>query len=163
MMCLPDGPDEGAQTPAEGPLEPGPSGVGGPGPAALSGRVLLVEDNTANLQIIALRLRQDGADVVTASNGQEALERIEESESLNRAFDVVVMDMQMPVIDGYEAVRRLRSRGFDRPIIALTASAREEDRAECLRLGCDEHLFKPVEWDELRATVAARLGGTKSD
>ena len=65
--------------------------------------------------------------------------------------------MQMPVIDGYDAVRELRARGFARPIIAVTAYAMSEDRDECLALGCDEFVSKPIEWDRFLAKLTRLL------
>src|SRR5262249_52294935 len=96
--------------------------------------ILGTDHNQADHQPIGLRLIRAGADVVTALNGKEALDRVEESAETGRPFDAVIMDMQMPVLDGYEAVRRLRAGGFSAPIIAVTAYAMSDDREECLRL-----------------------------
>ena len=65
------------------------------------------------------------------------------------------MDVQMPVLDGYAATRELRDRDYRRPIIALTAYATAENREECLRFGCDDHVSKPVDWDRLVRVLAA--------
>src|SRR5262249_1725408 len=78
----------------------------------LDARILVTDDNEANQQLIGLRLIRAGADVVTALNGKEALDRAGEAAEAGRPFDAVIMDMQMPVLDGYEAVRQLRARGF---------------------------------------------------
>jgi CheY-like chemotaxis protein len=118
-----------------------------PAPPALQGRILLAEDNDANRQLISLRLSMAGAQVVPARNGKEALERIREDEERGLPIDAVIMDMEMPVVDGYEAVRRLRSSGFTAPVVAVTAYAMTRDRDECLALGCDDHFSKPIEWD----------------
>jgi CheY-like chemotaxis protein len=67
------------------------------------------------------------------------------------------MDMQMPVLDGYEAVRQLRAGGFKAPIVAVTAFAMSEDREECLRLGCDDFVSKPIEWDRFFAKLVGLL------
>ena len=77
--------------------------------ARLNARILLAEDNPANQKLISLRLREAGADVVTAGDGKEALDRTNEAAASGRPFDAVIMDMQMPVLDGYEAVRQLRA------------------------------------------------------
>jgi CheY-like chemotaxis protein len=123
----------------------------------LHGRILVADDNEANRRLIGLHLRRAGADVVTAGDGQEALDRTNEAIDEHRPFDAIVMDMQMPVIDGYDAVRELRARGFTKPIIAVTAYAMSEDRDECLRLGCDEFVSKPIEWDRFLAKLTRLL------
>ena len=128
-----------------------------PLPPRLHGRILVADDNEANRQLISLRLRQAGADVVTAGNGQEALDRTTEAIVEGRPFDAVIMDMQMPVLDGYDAVRQLRARGFTEPIIAVTAYAMSEDREECLGLGCDDFISKPIEWDRFLAKLTRLL------
>jgi two-component system CheB/CheR fusion protein len=123
----------------------------------LHGRILVADDNEANRRLISLHLSRAGADVVTAGDGQEALDRTNEAIDEHRPFDAIVMDMQMPVVDGYDAVRELRARGFTKPIIAVTAYAMSEDRDECLRLGCDEFVSKPIEWDRFLAKLTRLL------
>jgi len=123
----------------------------------LHARILLAEDNHANQKLISLRLSQAGADVVTAGNGKEALDRTNEAALEGRPFDAVIMDMQMPVLDGYEAVRQLRGRGFTEPILAVTAFAMSEDRDECIALGCDDFISKPIEWDRFMAKLTRLL------
>jgi CheY-like chemotaxis protein len=119
-------------------------------PSSLSGlRVLLVDDSIDNQFIIGRILRKNEAIVETANNGLEGIER-----ALAGQFDVVLMDIQMPVLDGYSAVMRLKERGYDRPIIALTAHALTEMRRKCLAIGCCAHLTKPIEPDILITTVA---------
>ena len=117
----------------------------------------MTDDNEANQQLIGLRLIRAGAEVVTALNGKEALDRVREASEEGRPFDAVIMDMQMPVLDGYEAVRRLRAGGFTAPIIAVTAYAMSDDRDECLRLGCDDFISKPIEWDRFFAKLTRLL------
>jgi two-component system CheB/CheR fusion protein len=126
----------------------------------LKARILVAEDNPANQKLLSLRLRQAGAEVVTADNGREALDRIDESAREGRPVDAVIMDMQMPVLDGYEAVRQLRAGGFSKSILAVTAYAMSEDREECIRLGCDDFVSKPIEWDRLLAKLNGLLNGT---
>jgi PAS domain S-box-containing protein len=123
----------------------------------LDARILVTDDNLANQRLICLRLSRAGADVVTAGNGEEALDRASEAAQAGRPFDAVIMDMQMPVLDGYEAVPRLRARGFNNPILAVTAYAMSEDRDECLRLGCDDFVSKPIEWDRLLSKLTRLL------
>jgi PAS domain S-box-containing protein len=115
----------------------------------LQARILVTDDNEANQQLIGLRLSRAGAEVVTAQNGREALDRTQESVDQGRPFDAIIMDMQMPVLDGYEAVRQLRAGGFTGPILAVTAFAMAKDREECLSLGCDDFISKPIEFDRL--------------
>jgi PAS domain S-box-containing protein len=121
-------------------------------------RLLLAEDNPDNRRAIELRLQQMGAEVTLARDGQEAYEAAMAANAGGRPFDVILMDMQMPGLDGYEATRRLRSQGYHAPIIALTAYALDEDRAECLESGCDEHISKPIDWDRLVHLVEPRCG-----
>jgi PAS domain S-box-containing protein len=128
-----------------------------PLPARLHARILLAEDNQANQKLISLRLSQAGAEVVTAGNGKEALDRTNEAALEGRPFDAVIMDMQMPVLDGYDAVRELRARGFTEPILAVTAFAMSEDREECIGLGCDDFISKPIEWDRFMAKLTRLL------
>src|SRR5690606_8374858 len=103
-----------------------------------------------NQRLIGLILRKAGATVEVVDNGLAAVERIlatvdSGSNSPPQApVDLVLMDMQMPVMDGYEATRRLRAAGFDRPIVALTAPARSSERAPCLAAGCRDYRAKPV-------------------
>ena len=121
--------------------------------------ILLAEDNDANRQLIGLRLSRAGAQVVSVRNGKEALERIREEAEQGLPIDAVIMDMEMPVLDGYEAVRRLRSSGFTAPVVAVTAYAMTKDRDECLALGCDDHFSKPIEWDRFFLKLNELLGG----
>ena len=118
----------------------------------LAGRVLLVDDGPTNRKLVSLLLERAGATVFTAEHGEAALHMIAEA-----PFDVVLMDMQMPVMDGYTATRELRKRGVTTPVIALTANAMQGDRDTCLEAGCDGYLGKPVDRDQLFAVVADAL------
>jgi CheY-like chemotaxis protein len=119
-------------------------------PADLTGvRVLLVEDGDTNRKLVNLLLMRRGAEVAMAEHGEIALQLAEE-----REFDVVIMDMQMPIMDGYTAARRLRERDFTGPIIALTAHAMKGDREKCHEAGCSDYLSKPIDADTLIAKVA---------
>lgn len=102
-------------------------------------KILLAEDTEPLQEIMAMFLRKAGATVVITVNGQDAVREAEGGD-----FDVVLMDVQMPLMDGLQATRRLRSSGFDKPIIALTANAMSEDRERCLAAGCNLFLSKPV-------------------
>jgi PAS domain S-box-containing protein len=119
------------------------------GKANLTGiRILLADDGETNRKLIDLFLTRQGAEVVTAENGELAVAAAHE-----RDFDVILMDMQMPVMDGYAATRKLRSLGFELPIIALTAHAMLGDRRKCEEAGCSGYVSKPVNVDELVRTV----------
>jgi CheY-like chemotaxis protein len=125
-------------------LEPTAGPAGGPGEfLPLAGaRVLLVEDGLDNQVLLRLLLRRAGADVELAADGLEALAHADHA---NHDFDLVLMDMHMPNLDGYRATAQLRDRGCTLPIIALTAMAMAGDRERCLRSGCDDYLSKPID------------------
>jgi signal transduction histidine kinase/ActR/RegA family two-component response regulator len=119
--------------------------------------LVLAEDCSDIRRLVGTLLRSAGAEVVIAENGKEAVERVRELVSTGRPPALVFMDMQMPVMDGYEATRTLRASGVGLPIVALTAHALPEDRARCLAAGCSDYVTKPV----TRATligVCTRLG-----
>lgn len=107
-------------------------------------RALVVDDVIANQKLIALILTRGGASLTLASNGQEACDLV-----LNQPFDVILLDMQMPIMDGYEAARKLRLAGITTPIVALTANAMKGDREKCLEAGCTDFISKPINKDEL--------------
>lgn len=111
----------------------------------LSGRILVVDDRRDIRHIAKLIVQDAGGLVDEAEDGKRAIEAIERASIEGDPFDLIVMDMQMPVMDGYEATRRLRQSGFDRPIIALTAHAMRGDRQRCLDAGCTDYLTKPLD------------------
>ena len=123
-------------------------------PIQLHCRVLLAEDGRDNQMLISRMLEGAGAIVQVASDGQMAIEQIEAAAGSGEPFHVVLMDMQMPVLDGSEATRELRARGCRLPIVALTASAMKGDREHCLSLGCTDYLAKPIDRQLLIETVA---------
>ncbi len=138
----------------------------------LNCRVLLAEDGPDNQRLISFVLRKAGADVTVVENGRKALEYAlatypgwgRREDDPNQPFDVVLMDMQMPIMDGYEATRRLRDAGYDRPVVALTAHAMEHDRAKCLDAGCDDYVAKPIDRHKLIELVNryARAGAAQA-
>lgn len=120
-------------------------------------RVLIVDDGAENQHLLRVILGKAGLDVDSAENGVVALEKAEESLAVGRPFHLIIMDMQMPEMDGYEATRRLRRDGWERPIVALTAFALPGDRERCLAAGCDEYLPKPVDRGRLLDTIGRFL------
>ncbi len=130
-------------------MQPLPAAAAAVAPVRLDCRVLLAEDGLDTQRLISFYLRKAGASVVLAENGQEARERAWEAEAVGQPFAVVLMDMQMPVLDGYRATEALRQAGYRRPIIALTAHAMEGERERCLGAGCDDYLSKPMSGEEL--------------
>lgn len=114
-------------------------------------RILLVEDNEMNRDMLSRRLERRGHEVLIAVNGLEGVERVRAERP-----DLVLMDMSLPEIDGWEATRRVRAgeAGAARvPIIALTAHAMDGDRQRVLEAGCDEYETKPVEMDRLLSKI----------
>jgi len=136
------------------PLAP-PSAV--PDDIRLACRVLLAEDGPDNRRLISRVLGKLGAEVTVAENGQAALDAALAAQRDARPFDLILMDIQMPVMDGYEATGRLRQAGFTGPIIALTAHALLEDQQKCLAAGCDDYMSKPVVARDLVQRIAAHL------
>jgi DNA-binding response OmpR family regulator len=119
--------------------------------AAQAPRILLVDDEQAVQTLLTYPLRKDGYDVVPATTGQEALERFREG-----AFDLVVLDVMLPQVDGFEVCRELRARSAV-PIIMLTAKAEEFDKVLGLELGADDYITKPFSMREFRSRVKAVL------
>jgi PAS domain S-box-containing protein len=120
----------------------------------VAGRVLLVEDGADNRRLIALVLERAGLVVETAEDGREGVAAALRARDAGAPHDLVLMDVQMPVLDGYAATRELRGHGFETPIVALTANAFAEERQHCLEAGCDDHCTKPIQRDLFIATVA---------
>lgn len=122
----------------------------------LCGRtVLLVDDDMRNTFALSRVLRQQGMEVIKADNGQFALERLDSTEGI----ELVIMDIMMPMMDGYEATRRIRAqeRFKHLPVIALTAKAMREDRQKCLQAGANDYLTKPVDVDRLLSMMRALI------
>ena len=123
-----------------------------PGKLDSTRHILVVDDGSTNRKLIDLVLRRAGARVTQAENGREACELAKAEH-----FDLILMDMQMPVMDGYQATRELRKAGVSCPIFALTAHAMQGDREKCLEVGCSGYLSKPINPDALIAAVAGAL------
>jgi signal transduction histidine kinase/CheY-like chemotaxis protein len=118
-------------------------------------RVLLAEDGPDNQRLITYFLRKAGAEPVVVDNGQSAVEAALLTEQQSKPFDVVVMDMQMPILDGYGAADRLREFSYQRPVIAITAHAMAGDREKCIAAGCCDYLTKPINRNHLIEKITA--------
>jgi CheY-like chemotaxis protein len=137
---------------------PAPPGGAGFETIRLPGRVLVADDSPVNAMIARTMLERMGLDVDVAEDGRAALERLQET-----AYGAVLMDCQMPVLDGWQATRRWRALeaaagGRRTPIIALTANAVVGDRERCIAAGMDDYLPKPFEMPELASLVRRHLG-----
>lgn len=129
--------------------------------AQLHCRILLAEDGEDNQRLISFLLQRLGAEVEVVDNGQKVLEKVlatsdntqAEGSASKRPYDLILLDMQMPVLDGYQTARRLRSEGYSGPIVALTAHSMKEDRQKCLDAGCDDYLSKPIDRETFYVTV----------
>ena len=114
----------------------------------VTGRVLLAEDNIDNQRLISMYLKKLGADIVIANNGKEAIELTAETD-----FDLILMDMQMPVMNGIDATIRLREMDYKKPIVALTANAMTEDIDACYQAGCDAFIHKPISQQKFKDAI----------
>ncbi|MEZ6063195.1 MAG: ATP-binding protein [Planctomycetaceae bacterium] len=121
--------------------------------ADLSGtRILIADDVEANRELFSHVLRSAGAECVLVDNGARAIDR-----ARSRHFDLILMDMRMPEVDGYTATQQLRKDGITVPIVALTANGMDEDRRRCREVGCSGYLTKPISTSDLLAAVAKKL------
>ena len=137
--------------PAGAPFDPRPY-------AKLRGGVLLVEDEQSLQCLFSRFFKETEIKMDLASDGRIAYEKATESKATGRPYDLILLDIRMPEMDGYEVVRRLRQDGWQGPIIAQTAYALTGDRQKCLEAGCDDYISKPINPKELFETVARYLG-----
>ena len=117
-------------------------------------KILLVEDNEMNRDMLSRRLVRNGFEVVMAVNGQEGVDK-----TVSEKPDLVLMDMSLPIMDGWEATRQLKANATTKgiPVIALTAHAMESDREQALQAGCDDFDTKPIELPRLLGKINALL------
>jgi CheY-like chemotaxis protein len=130
---------------------------------ALEGRVLLAEDAPDNRRLIVLKLQRAGIQVDVADNGRIAVEKVLAAAGVGEPYDVVLMDVEMPELDGRSATLQLRGAGYNGPVIALTAHALPSERERCLRAGCDDYLSKPIEWSRLLSVLGHYLCKVQPD
>jgi PAS domain S-box-containing protein len=123
----------------------------------LKGRILLAEDGPDNQRLIVHILQKAGAEIIAVDNGKAALDEALRAWRQENPFDLILMDMQMPIMDGCAAVRHLRAMGYSNPIIALTAHAMDEARRQCLAAGCDDYAAKPINRHALLSLAAQYL------
>jgi signal transduction histidine kinase/CheY-like chemotaxis protein len=120
-------------------------------------RILLVDDAPDNRRLLSAILRKAGAEVETAEDGAQGCDAVAKADSGGDPFDIVIMDIQMPVLDGQQAARRLRSGGCRLPLIALTAHATEHDRKACIDAGFDDYATKPISKAQLTQLLKRHL------
>lgn len=118
--------------------------------------LLLVEDNETNQEVVRLLLEPTGAQIDVAENGAIALKRVEA-----KTPDLILMDLQMPVMDGFQATQQLRQQGYDKPILALSAAVLEQDQQRALEAGMNTHLAKPINSEQLYQVLAEQLHCTR--
>jgi len=123
-----------------------------------SGRVLVAEDKETNQMLAKTLLEKMNLDVTIAADGNEAMQKV-----LTHEFDLILMDIQMPLMNGYEATKALRRQGITTPIIAMTAYAMKGDDKKCLEAGCDDYLSKPIDRRELLKTIDKYLPSASRD
>ena len=117
-------------------------------------KILVVEDNEMNRDMLTRRLERRGYDVIVSADGEEGISKVRSDRP-----DLVLMDMDLPILDGWEATRRLKAAAETQaiPIIALTAHAMAGDREKALEAGCDDYDTKPVEFSRLIIKIEAQL------
>jgi CheY-like chemotaxis protein len=103
-------------------------------------------------------LEREGVIMSLAENGQIAIDRVAQANQIDLPYDLILMDMQMPVMDGYAATRQLRRDGYTYPIVALTANAMNQDRDNCIKSGCTDYMTKPINRQKLLEIVAKYVG-----
>lgn len=121
-------------------------------------RILVVDDGPDNQLLFSLYLTKQGAEVTLAADGAEGLQATQNKAAAGSSFHLILLDMQMPVMDGYALARRLRDSGYTRPIVALTAHSEDKERARCIEAGCDDFVTKPLPPEALIEAVLRNVG-----
>lgn len=145
------------QQPADSELQSSADLALAEGPVKINGRILLAEDGLDNQRLFSVILKKAGVKVTVVENGQLACEEFESSVANGHPYDLILMDMQMPVLDGYGATRRLRELECYLPIVAMTAHAMTGDRTACIEAGCTDYISKPIRRDQFLATIARHM------
>jgi CheY-like chemotaxis protein len=122
-------------------------------------RVLVAEDNRDLQQIFARQLTLLGLEVVGVSNGRDAVNLALAVYQAGNPFDLVLMDLEMPIVDGYEATRRIRDGGFSGPILALSAHSSDDHRLDSIKMGCNDCICKPIDWIQLADLIRRFIPG----
>ena len=118
----------------------------------LHGRILVAEDSLTNQTLIKLLLEKLGLEAVVVEDGQQAVQK-----AMTEKFDIILMDIQMPVMNGFEATENLRKEGIKTPIVAVTACAMKGDDEKCFYAGCNDYLPKPIDRKKLIETISKYL------
>ncbi len=153
----PSTPDAGAQFAAPGTAVPRPEEVSLD--PELPPRVLVAEDNSDLRQIFARQLTLLGLGVVGVGNGRDAVDLTLAAHEAGNPFDLVLMDLEMPIVDGYEATRRIRDGGFSGPILALSGHSSDDYRLESIKMGCNDCICKPIDWSQLADLIRRFVPG----
>jgi len=127
-----------------------------------SPRVLVAEDNSDLQQIFARQLTLLGLEVVGVGNGRDAVDLALAAYHAENPFDLVLMDLDMPIVDGYEATRRIRDGGFSGPILALSGYSSDDYRLDSIKMGCNDCVCKPVDWSQLSDMIRRFVPGCKA-
>jgi len=127
-------------------------------PSYVSGKVLLAEDNPDNQRLVMMLIRKAGAQVDLAENGKEAVEM-----ALQNDYDLIFMDLQMPIMNGLDAVRSLRDQGYDKPIVALTANAMKMDIEACEQAGTNDFAAKPIDREKFYKILVKYLSASEGE
>ena len=164
-LTLPTGPLDGVRliTELTAPAQPITTSTHRRLQAAGSVRILLAEDGEFNQRLLHTILTKAGATVVIAENGREAVDQALAARERAEPFDLILMDIQMPILDGHQATRMLRAQGYDGPIVALTASALPSDRDRAIGAGCTDFLSKPIARDRLFDAVDTHCTGVATE